>query len=92
MSIDGLILLGFIAALIVFVVVRLYYRLRCPSCREPARRMKIDIGFRVSQGKKKVVSSSAGTCPSCGHMWMLRNTHARIPGLITIPKGMALRR
>ena len=92
MPVESYILLLFIAALVLFVVVRLRYRLRCPSCKGPARRTKIEIGFLVSQGKKKTVRTAAGACLDCGHMWTLRNTRSRLPGLITVYKGTELRR
>jgi len=92
MQVEGIILVGFIVALIAFVVFRVRYRLTCPCCNGAARRTSVDIGFLVGQGKKKTISTASGICLDCGHFWTLRNVHSRRPGIISVSKGTELRR
>ena len=92
MMVEGYVLIAFVLGLAAYVWLRLRYGLKCPRCGRTARRTKIQIGFLVSQGRKKMVRTAAGACMECGHMWTLRNTQSRRPGIITISKGTVLRR
>lgn len=92
MSVEGYVLIVFVGGLVGYVWLRVRYCLKCPSCAKTAKRTKIQIGFLVSQGKKKTVSSAAGACPHCGYMWTLRHVSSRSPGLISVSKGTPLER
>jgi len=73
-----------LAATLLYVLLRMGPR--CTACGTRMKRMKVDVGFIVTGGKKKSVSVGTRYCPSCGEAHVTRRVHLRKAGVI-IPNG-----